>query len=59
MNTVRLNMIRLNSVRLNDIDADSRIKSSGPKAPEGAEVFKASDGALMASDGVFYVLKTE
>ena len=30
---------------------------SAPKAPEGAEVFRAFDGPLMASDGVFYVKK--
>lgn len=30
---------------------------SAPKGPDGAEVFRASDGPLMASDGVFYVKK--
>ena len=57
MNRIELNSIRLNSVSLNCIGDRISKKTSIPNIPEGAEIFRASDGAFMASDGVFYVRK--
>lgn len=59
MNITKINRVRLNTISLNSINGRITTGSSGPKAPEGSEVFRASDGALMASDGVFYVKLTE